>query len=333
MGGRAIDEARASHLSGRSSSSRREGLTHPAARVSARLGVVEWRSGQLDEALERMERAFEVLSGDEPDEDLATLAAELGRLHFFRGDIELADAPDRDRNRDRGVLWLPEVLSQALNTQGLIASCARPLGAVARAASSTRSSSRSSTISPTAALRAYNNLGDLLDRRDRYEEAIEMQQRGIALARKAGDRHKAGGWSASCAWCLFSDGPVGRGAGARTGDPGRQLVSGRSRGLNSESRSQPSAATLRRRERVIVELLAGLEDSADVQERGAMLRSARSSCAPRAVVSRRRTRGREEACASVPRLGLGHSRSDAKIAFGMGLESALRSADSTRSRS
>ena len=40
----------------------------------------------------------------------------------------------------------------------------------------------------SAALRAYNNLGDMLDRRDRYEEAIEVQAAGIALARKVGAR-------------------------------------------------------------------------------------------------------------------------------------------------
>ena len=37
-------------------------------------------------------------------------------------------------------------------------------------------------------MRAYNNLGDLLDRRDRYEEAIELVQQALELARKAGDR-------------------------------------------------------------------------------------------------------------------------------------------------
>src|SRR5207253_2805399 len=42
------------------------GATHPAARVSAHLGEVEWARGGLDQALERMERAYEVLAADEP---------------------------------------------------------------------------------------------------------------------------------------------------------------------------------------------------------------------------------------------------------------------------
>ena len=40
----------------------------------------------------------------------------------------------------------------------------------------------------TAALRAYNNLGDMLDRRDRAEEAIEVQLRRARAGRKVGAR-------------------------------------------------------------------------------------------------------------------------------------------------
>jgi tetratricopeptide (TPR) repeat protein len=53
--------------------------THPAARVSARLAEVQWQGRRLELALERMEAAFGVLWAEEADEDLATLAAELGR--------------------------------------------------------------------------------------------------------------------------------------------------------------------------------------------------------------------------------------------------------------
>src|SRR6266542_2596601 len=67
-----------------------EGRTHPAARVSARLGEVEQQKGQLDQAIERMEAAFAVLAIETPDPDLASLAAELGRLLFFAGRSEAA---------------------------------------------------------------------------------------------------------------------------------------------------------------------------------------------------------------------------------------------------
>ena len=61
------------------------GRTHPAARVSARLGEVERASGRLEEAMAMMRAALEVLAGDEPDEDLAALTAQLGRFEVFGG--------------------------------------------------------------------------------------------------------------------------------------------------------------------------------------------------------------------------------------------------------
>jgi class 3 adenylate cyclase/tetratricopeptide (TPR) repeat protein len=183
-----------------------EGLTHPAARVSARLGEVEWRTGHLEQAVERMERAFEVLSGDEPDADLATLAAELGRMHFFKGEVELASQRVDVAIEVAESLWLPETLSQALNTQGLISSWGgRSEQSVALLKHALELALENDLAS--AALRAYINLGDRLDRRDRYEEAIENHRQGIALARKAGLRLQEWRLLGELGWCL-----------ARTGD-------------------------------------------------------------------------------------------------------------------
>jgi tetratricopeptide (TPR) repeat protein len=134
-----------------------------------------------------MERALAVLSNDEPDADLATLAAELGRLYFFKGEVELAAERIDVAIEIAETLWLPETLSQALNTQGLITLWGgRPeqsLALLKRALDLALENDLSA-----AALRAYNNLGDWLDRRDRYEEAIALDRQAVALARKAGDR-------------------------------------------------------------------------------------------------------------------------------------------------
>jgi hypothetical protein len=51
-----------------------QGDTHPAARVLWRLGGVDLFTGRRDEAIARMERAFAVISPDEPDGELALLA-------------------------------------------------------------------------------------------------------------------------------------------------------------------------------------------------------------------------------------------------------------------
>ena len=57
--------------------------THAAARVAARLAEVMWDLGRIEDGLERMNASFELLAQDEPDDDLASLAAQLGRFLFF----------------------------------------------------------------------------------------------------------------------------------------------------------------------------------------------------------------------------------------------------------
>src|SRR5947207_8303805 len=66
------------------------GDTHAAARVSGILGGVIGFTGHRDEALARMERAFEVISSDEPSEELALLAARLSHAYWFSGDLKRA---------------------------------------------------------------------------------------------------------------------------------------------------------------------------------------------------------------------------------------------------
>ena len=153
-----------------------------------------------------MERAFEVLSDDEPDDDLATLAAELGRLYFFKGESGAGCPQDRQRrSRSPSRLWLPEALSQALNTQGLLAgSAGRSEQALALMKHSLELALEHDLT--RSALRAYNNLGDLLDRRDRYEEAIEILRPALALARKAGYRTNEWRLLGELGYCLWRTG-------------------------------------------------------------------------------------------------------------------------------
>src|SRR5262249_7429501 len=61
------------------------GQPHAAARIQARLAEVEFRQNQLERALERCRSAFEVLSGDEPDQERAIVAAQLGRFLALTG--------------------------------------------------------------------------------------------------------------------------------------------------------------------------------------------------------------------------------------------------------
>ena len=67
------------------------GDAHAAARTSADLAGVEFSTGRLADAIERMERAYGVLEDEEPDEDLAFFLSQLRRAHYFAGNHDLSE--------------------------------------------------------------------------------------------------------------------------------------------------------------------------------------------------------------------------------------------------
>ena len=126
-----------------------------------------------------MERASRCSSSDEPDEDLRCWPPSSGASTSSAGTstrraraIELAlDVAE--------ALWLPERSPRRSNTQAW-SSPAPAAGRRARAAQA--GAGDRSRARPDAAVRAYNNLGDMLDRRDRYEEAVGSRTAGCAGA-------------------------------------------------------------------------------------------------------------------------------------------------------
>ena len=164
---------------------RSRGRTHDAARVSARIGDVSLLTSKLDDALVRLTSAFDILKHDEPDEDLAVLAAQLGRLHFFSGHLdEAADTIELALGVAES-LWLPETISEAMNTKGLIASSnGRPEEALALIRRSLEIALENDT--PSAALRAYANLANEMFERDRYDESTRLDLEAITLAHRLG---------------------------------------------------------------------------------------------------------------------------------------------------
>ena len=166
-----------------------EGATHPAARVSARLADIHWDRGRFKDGLESMERSLAVLLEEEPDEDVASLAAQVGRFSFFAGDPEVASQRLETALELAEALSLPEVLSQALNTKGLL------LVSLGRRSEGSVLLHHALALAlehdkPSAALRAYYNLADaVLSMGDRYEDAAETLRQGLAHARKVGNRY------------------------------------------------------------------------------------------------------------------------------------------------
>ncbi|MDH4104164.1 MAG: AAA family ATPase [Thermoleophilia bacterium] len=165
------------------------GETHARARVEARLAQIMWDRGRLEEGLERMDRSYQELSQEEPDEDLAELAAQLGRFLFFAGRHDLAmDRIESALELAEG-LALPETFSQALNTKAiLLISHGRKLEGLSLLRYALEVALEHDK--PSAALRGYFNLADSLSQADRYEEAEVCVRDGLAFSRRVGNRYQ-----------------------------------------------------------------------------------------------------------------------------------------------
>jgi class 3 adenylate cyclase/predicted ATPase len=165
------------------------GATHPAARVSARVAEITWERGRIEEGLESMDRAFAVLSEEEPDADLAALAAQVGRFMVFAGETDRALERVERALEIAETLSLPETIAQALNTKGVLLFAARGrriegLALIRRALEIALEHEK-----PSAALRAYYNVADMTMQMDRADEAAELRREGLALARRIGNRY------------------------------------------------------------------------------------------------------------------------------------------------
>jgi tetratricopeptide (TPR) repeat protein len=167
------------------------GDTHAAARVSTRLARVEQFTGRRDEAMERMERAFAVISADDPDEDLALLAARLSFGYWYGGDLE--------RAAERAELALdiaeanayPAALALALRAKtGIVHSRGHREEASALL-------KRALEIALVHELDDASTclfwLSDFCFHRDEYVDAMGYLDEALALNRKRGDR--PGEWS------------------------------------------------------------------------------------------------------------------------------------------
>jgi len=181
------------------------GELHAAARVSAKLAEIVWDRGRLEEGLDSMSRAFDVLSSEEPDEDIAALAAQLGRFLFFAADVDHALARIETALDIAEALSLPEVLAQAMNTKALIMN-ARGRKEEALVLLEHALETALEHDKPSAALRARYNLAELRSQADRYEDAAASCADGLTLARRVGNRY----WEYSFLGQLYAFFAIGR---------------------------------------------------------------------------------------------------------------------------
>ncbi len=155
--------------------------------MSADLAQGESITGRLGDAIDRMERAYTVLAAEDPDEHIAYFLSQLARWLYFAGETDLCAERNERALEVAERMRLPEVLSHALNTKGLI-----------EAERGNRETSRGlighalrvalENDAPGAALRAYINAGIAEDRLGNVAEAEDLNVRCLELARRIGDR-------------------------------------------------------------------------------------------------------------------------------------------------
>jgi class 3 adenylate cyclase/tetratricopeptide (TPR) repeat protein len=170
-----------------------EGDTHAAARATVKLGRFTQMSTRRDEIGPMLERAFDVIGGDEPDEDLAQLAAQLSGFYFFGGDLERAAERAEFALDIAEAAGYREALVHALMRKSFLPE--------------TRGHPHESLALREHALqlaREYDlaeyrgriaiQLSDRCFSRDRYHEALPYLEESAESARRVG--HRPGEWSA-----------------------------------------------------------------------------------------------------------------------------------------
>jgi hypothetical protein len=134
-----------------------------------------------------MEEAFEAVAADEPDADVADLAARLGRGLALAGELERAAEPNELALKVAQALRLPETLVRALGTKAYLSRAAgRPEEELAFTRHALRYALENDLAEQAAS--GYANLSDSCFGGDRYGEALEALGEAVALARRTGER-------------------------------------------------------------------------------------------------------------------------------------------------
>ncbi len=162
------------------------GDTHGEARTTGGIARALWITGRTNEALELAEEAYAVLGAGSQEREAAALAAELARLHYFKGERDTALAyverarPVAEASRDM------TLLASALNTKAVILGVRRPYEAHALLTGALQIALDHDLV--FEALRAYNNLMVHLEQLDRAEDILPVMEESLALARRRGDQ-------------------------------------------------------------------------------------------------------------------------------------------------
>jgi tetratricopeptide (TPR) repeat protein len=164
-----------------------------AARVSARLAEIDFIEGHPQAAVARLRPALATLSSEEPGEDIAVVAGQLGRFLILSGDLEEA-APYVEQALELAeALDLPDAFAQALTNKALRYLRRDRLREARILLEGALATALENDLHATA-MRAYNNLAVTLDAADRIDESYTLGERAIEFARRVGDRGQEVVW-------------------------------------------------------------------------------------------------------------------------------------------
>jgi class 3 adenylate cyclase/tetratricopeptide (TPR) repeat protein len=166
---------------------REQGLGRESARVEGLIGSALHELGQIEEAAERLDRAYATVDDGSDDEAVADLAQRRATMMFTRGDREeslrLADTAVGIADR----LRLGPILVQALIAKAnALAESGRPAESTALYRHALELALEHD-LAPEA-VRAYYNLAETSMGEARFAEAEALLERGLALTRQRGDR-------------------------------------------------------------------------------------------------------------------------------------------------
>ena len=140
----------------------------------------------MDQAVERMERAYEVIANDEPDADMAYLLTRLGNSQWFAGNVERA-MEHNERGLDIAeALQVTEPLCRGWMTKAVIVMARRPEEARALFQLAFDMALRHDDLRQAGVAAA--SLSDLEFHHDRYASSLRYLDQSIELARRIGER-------------------------------------------------------------------------------------------------------------------------------------------------
>ncbi|HWQ22781.1 MAG TPA: adenylate/guanylate cyclase domain-containing protein [Gaiellaceae bacterium] len=249
------------------------GDLHAAARASGQLARFEWLQGRRTEAMERAERAFEIVGTDEPDAIQAGLAEQLATGYAYMADLDRAEERIDYALGIAEALVLPDVLTRGFVIKSQIAlGRGRPEESAAFLEHGLELAREHEQWEQAS--RIYFHLSDRSFHRDRYEKALGYLAEALDITRRRGSR--PGEWSvlAESTYPLYMLGRWNEAVATFAQLPEDKLFTGTTLSLLDSVLQIALARGDLDEARRILGLFAELESSADVQDRSGYLGAA-----------------------------------------------------------